>query len=202
MDATQPVTGAQLIVLSEHVDYWDQDGWKDPYSSHQFTDRQSGYVHSLGLATPYTPQMIVDGNVELKGSNADLTKAFEKEIKVPKISVQISSAAIDAQSQLKAHVEASGAEKHGGEVWIAVALDHAASQVSAGENSGKRIEHVAVVQQLKKVGKLEKGKSFIQDITLKLKPDADPKSLRVVAFIQEPAEGKVLGAASLRPSAQ
>ena len=198
MDANQPVNGAQLIVLSEHVDYWNQDGWKDPYSSAQFTERQAGYVHALNLPTPYTPQMIVDGYIELKGDSSTVQQTFEKEAKLPKISVRIASAEVDASSQLKVKVEAGGAEKHGGTVWIAVALDHAASQVSAGENSGKHLEHVAVVQELRKVGKVDKGKSFTQDVTLKLKPGVDPKNVRVIAFVQEPNEGKVLGAASVK----
>jgi hypothetical protein len=200
IDETQPVAGAQLIVLSEHVDYWDHDGWKDKYSSAQFTERQNGYVHAMNLQTAYTPQMVVDGYIELKGSSADIEQTFAKELKVAKIPVRITSAKIDAPSQLRVKIEADAPEKHGGAVWVAVALDHAASQVSAGENSGKQLQHVAVVEELRKVGKLDKGKPFSQDIAVKLKPDTDPKNLRIIAFIQESNEGKVLGATGVKVS--
>src|SRR5579871_2457916 len=200
MDETQPVAGAYLIVLSEHVDYWDHDGWKDKYSSAQFTDRQNGYVHALNLQTAYTPQMIVDGYVELKGNTSEIEQTFAKELKVPKIPIRIAAARIEAPSQLKIAVQADAPEKHGGTVWVAVALDHAASQVSAGENSGKQLQHVAVVEELRKVGKLDKGKPFSQDVAVKLKPDTDPKNLRIIAFIQESNEGKVLGATGVRVS--
>jgi hypothetical protein len=198
MDESQPVAGAQLIVLSEHVDYWDHDGWKDKYSSSQFTERQNGYVHAMNLQTAYTPQMVIDGYIELKGSSSDIEQSFAKELKVAKIPLRVASAKIEAPLQLKVKVEADAVEKRGGTVWVAVALDHAASQVSAGENSGKQLQHVAVVEDLRKVGKLDKGKPFSQDVAIKLKPDTDPKNLRIIAFIQESNEGKVLGATGVR----
>jgi hypothetical protein len=198
MDESQPVAGAQLIVLSEHVDYWDHDGWKDKYSSSQFTERQNGYVHAMNLQTAYTPQMVIDGYIELKGSSSDIEQTFAKELKVAKIPLRVASAKIEAPLQLKVKVEADAVEKRGGTVWVAVALDHAASQVSAGENSGKQLQHVAVVEDLRKVGKLDKGKPFSQDVAIKLKPDTDPKNLRIIAFIQESNEGKVLGATGVR----
>lgn len=88
MDATQPVPGAQLIVLSEHVDYWDHDGWKDPYSAAWATERQNEYVRDLRLETAYTPQFIVDGASEFGiGKETQAQEAFEKALARPKVSM-------------------------------------------------------------------------------------------------------------------
>jgi hypothetical protein len=58
LDRSQPVTNTQLVVLSEHVDYWNDIGWKDPYSSHEFSIRQGDYAHRFRLDSAYTPQMV------------------------------------------------------------------------------------------------------------------------------------------------
>ena len=199
MDATQPVPGAQIIVLSEHVDYWDHDGWKDPYSSRSLTERQSGYTHALALNTAYTPEMIVDGGFELKAnSNEQLIQALEKAASAAKVPVKIVWAKVDAKTPglLRAHIEADGtSEKHNADVLVAVALDHAESEVSRGENTGRHLAHVAVVQEIVKVGKLEKQKTFAQDVEIKLKPGTESANLRMVAFVQESAFGKIRGSA-------
>src|SRR6266852_4056831 len=69
LDSTQPVPGVHLIVLGEHVDYRDDLGWKDTYSSHAFTVRQQTYADRLRVASPYTPQVDVDGTLEFGGSD-------------------------------------------------------------------------------------------------------------------------------------
>src|ERR1700740_3305099 len=68
LDRSQPLRNVEMVVLSEHVDYWDDIGWKDPYSSHEFSIRQSDYAHRFRLDGAYTPQMVVDGDAQFVGS--------------------------------------------------------------------------------------------------------------------------------------
>src|SRR5712691_5496437 len=102
----QPIPGAEIIVLSEHVDYWNHVGWKDPYSASFYSERQSAYAKRFGLDSVYTPQMVVDGTSEFVGSNSGLAdKAFRKALGVPKLPVRLSSISADASNTLHAHLE-------------------------------------------------------------------------------------------------
>jgi hypothetical protein len=199
LDQLQPVAGGQLIVLSEHVDYWDHEGWKDPYSSSALTDRQAAYEQVLGLNSPYTPQLIVDGAHEIHLADPkQIEEVFQRAVATPKIQVRLDGVSIDpAHSDLLcAHVAADGGTgKSSANVYLAVALDHAESQVLRGENGGRHLVHTAVVDQIVKVGKFEMGKEFAQDVKVKLKPGVDLLNLRVIAFVQAPGPGKLLGAA-------
>jgi hypothetical protein len=202
LDQSQ-IPGAQLIVLSEHVDYWDHDGWKDPHSSHSLTDRQSVYADHFRLKTVYTPQIVVDGAAEFLGSNGPAAKqAIEKARDLEKLPVRISAISVENPGGLQAHVEADGLPESSrdrkAEMYVVVALNHAESQVAAGENKGRRISHVAVVQSLTKVGSVEKGKNFAKDVRIKLDSGTDPANLRLIAFVQESGQGRVLGAALQR----
>jgi hypothetical protein len=203
LDRTQPVAGAQLIVLSEHVDYWNHIGWTDPYSSHFFSDRQTAYSDRFGLASVYTPEMVVDGDAEFVGSDAHLAnQAVQKALSVPKVSVRISGLSLDTSKTLHTHIDTDAwtdsLKVRKADVYLVVALNHAESQVLRGENSGRRLTHVGVVQSLTKVGSIEAGKSFSQDVQVKLDPKTDLSNLRVVAFVQRPGQRQVLGAAQQR----
>jgi hypothetical protein len=199
LDQLQPVANAQLIVLSEHVDYWDHDGWKDPNSSAALTERQAAYERALGLSTSFTPQIIIDGTSEMRLADAKLVEiALQDAAATPKIPVRLDGVSVDPGNPglLRAHVVADPyTGKHSADVYLAVALDHVDTQVLRGENGGRHMTHTAVVQQIVKIGKLEKGQGFAQDVQVKLKPEIGRDNLRVIAFVQMPGPGKLLGAA-------
>src|SRR6202521_2208877 len=88
---TQPVRGADIIALEEHVDYWDRLGWKDPFSSEAATARQGEYGQAFGGRQVYTPQMIVDGHAQFVGSSESAAlRAIRTAAQLPKPDIQLS----------------------------------------------------------------------------------------------------------------
>lgn len=198
LDSTQPIAGAHLIVLEEHVDYWDDLGWKDPFSSHEFTLRQSGYAERLKVRAPYTPQIVVDGGVEVLGSDARRVEAvLESARSRPAIVVRLSGVKFE-NGKVHAHLETANLPSKA-EIYVGLALDRADTQVKRGENGGKHLEHVAVLESLHHEGKAQAGQAFTRDVILPA--ESSRVAYRVIAFIQEPDQGKIIGAAmeNLRP---
>ena len=194
---TQPISGVQLIVLSEHVDYWNHIGWKDPYSSQFFSQRQNTYAQRMGGGSVYTPQMIVDGTTEFVGSDrGQAQKAIEKSRAEEKLPVSLSNTSLTTGA-LHARVEIGALPEslhaRSADVYVAIALNHAESQVLRGENEGRRLQHVAIAKNVTKIGSVSKTKAFAQDANIKLEGNDDPANLRVIVFAQDPNSGKVLG---------
>jgi hypothetical protein len=193
LDAGQPLAGAELIVLSEHVDYWDHEGWKDPYSSAALTERQQGYVRVLALSGVYTPQLVLDGEAEVHPGDAQqVSEEFHKAAAKARLPVRIDDVRVaDGAVTGRVKVE-SGSSKHG-DVLVAVALDRTETDVLGGENDGHKLTNVGVVRTLVKIGRKEKGKAF--DGAFRMPVTAgEAGTLRVVALVQEGGLGPVVGA--------
>ena len=195
LDQPQSVPGAQIIVLSEHVDYWDHQGWVDRFSSALFTRRQETYSNRFGLNTIYTPQMVVDGDSEFVGSDErHAQSAIEHARSSQKINVAISDVRRDG-NDLVFSLAAGAPAKHDADAYLVLAQNHATSQVRDGENSGRTLRHVSVVRILTPVGELPHGQSMNKSVRVKLGSLASNPDLRLVVFIQERDAGRVLGAA-------
>lgn len=201
LDRTQPISGVDLIVLSEHVDYWNSQGWHDPASSGSVTERQSKYANKLHLESVYTPQLIVDGRSELLGSDADKLKTVvEAAARTEKAPLQVEALESSGKkSRIRISLQHWPAGESGrAELLVAVASNQMKSQVSAGENAGKLLTHVAVVRSLESLGNISVGTPLNRDVTIPLNSE-DLDAVRIVAFIQDTKSQQVLAVAQLRP---
>ena len=199
LDQNQPVPGAELIVLSEHVDYWDQLGWRDPFSSPQYTARQQEYASKFSRDGVYTPQLVVDGRFGFVGSDGrEAVSAIQQAIREPKIAIAIANVTRSA-NQVAAHIElpASTQNPKGGKavLYVAIADNKAESHVTRGENGGRNLVHVGVVRSLKQAGTVDLDTGFARDVAFSVAPGIGSNGLRFVAFIQDPRSGRVLGVA-------
>jgi len=192
----EPVPNADIIVLGEHVDYWDSLGWHDRFSSHQLTERQSTYAQRLHLDSPYTPQMVVDGTDQFVGNdNAHALRAIAQSARIPKLALTLSTPSLGG-SGLNLSVSSPHASTLPTADIVAVLIETTAStQVARGENGGRTLHHVSVVRSMQKIGTTGKLASPLF-FSFALPTDANIANLRVVVFAQEPGQGKVLGSAT------
>ncbi len=190
----QPIANVELIVLSEHVDYWNSLGWRDPYSSRAFSDRQSSYAERLA-ATVYTPQLLIDGQVQLVGSDQrEVTQAIGKVLQTAKRPITLHAARLGSSGGIRVEAN-SGAPA---DLYLAFAADHTRTEVLRGENGGHTLTHVAVVKSILKIGKWE-GTATSREIPIPSKLlTGQSGETRVVAILEDPQTGRILGAAQTR----
>src|SRR5215472_14756203 len=187
LDRSQPIAGAQIIVLSEHVDYWNHIGWADPYSSHAFSARQEQYARRFRTQGPYTPQMVVDGRSEFVGSDARAAEsAIRSATKYPKAAIRISE---DGPAVIDVAPLPPGTARKAA-VFATYAMDSGTQDVVRGENKGRRLDHVAIAKELKQIGTVDDRTEFKAQLPVE-------SGARLVVFVQESRNGPVWGTAML-----
>jgi len=192
LDAANDPQSPQVIVLSEHVDYWNSIGWKDPYSSAAFSERQGVYAQKFNLNSVYTPQMVVNGTAEFVGSDGREAKAKIAASGAHQAAVPVSLFAV-SPGIVRVEIEKAspGSISGSADVIVAVASNETSTQVTSGENGGRKLHHVAVVRTMKTVGEIRDGQHFSKEIDL----GKNSGGLRIVAWVQQQGQGRILGAA-------
>jgi len=200
---TQPVAGADIIALEEHVDYWDRLGWKDPFSSEAATDRQNDFGDAFGGAQIYTPQMIVDGRTQFVGSSdSDARRAIRAASQGQKPTVQLSW---ENDGTLAIHVDAlnvdaanNAAPRDSQQLFLVVAENLLHSDVKRGENAGRALEHNGVVRQLLPIGKIDTPSvPFYSTVAVHAAREWNRANLRAVVFVQERRSRHIIAAAAI-----
>ena len=201
----QPLPGVDLIVLEEHVDYWNKYGWFDSFSSSDWTARQVQYVGKLGNGNPYTPEMVIDGEAQFPGTDMKKAQAaVDTAMASPETNVTIGDAKVDPKDEGDFKVSVGpvqgGSAGDVAEVWLAVTEDGLHSDVKAGENAGHTLYHAAVVRYLHKIGVAQAAgaTAFTGDARVKFKSNWNHANVNIVAFVQERKSRKILGAAATK----
>jgi hypothetical protein len=206
LDKTQPVEGAEVIPLAMHVDYWNHLGWADPFSAHEFSERQGEYAAAYKKDGVYTPQMIVDGVKEFPGGNESgalesvAAAAHEKKAEVTIAHLPKRDEGDDVVG-LSIELDKFPKQTEGDPVYVLLAVTESglSSNVARGENSGRRLTHVGVVRVLDQLGILPEAVGpFKVETGIQIKKDWRRENLRAVVFAQERGTRRVLAAASFK----
>lgn len=187
--------GQSIVGISEHVTYWNGQGWSDPFSSEANTQRQNDYNDRFHLESVFTPQMVINGTEQIVGSDrAAFLQAIEKEDQQrPRLSLHIVSLSADG-NKLSIGYSASGElPPHGADLIAALVDDSDQSNVHGGENSGQTLAHVSVARSLVRVAKLEATGEKTVQVRLPSSFQGTPKH-HLILFVQTRGNGRVLAA--------
>lgn len=170
-----------VLALGYHVDYWDYIGWRDPYASALFTERQRAYATFFDLRYVYTPQMIVNGQVETSGNRrGQVLDALAAPMHKPEVRFKQQGSDL---------VLNGGSEGTFDVMWVAyVPQDH--TKVLRGENRGRVLTNYHSVLRLEKRGTWTGGEARFSEPDFS---DLDQRVQRAI-FLQNRATGQILGA--------
>lgn len=178
-----------VYVLSYHVDYWDDLGWKDIFSNAVYTKLQRDYAKVFKLSSVYTPQIVINGTEQFVGSdesklNAVVAKNLQQ---LSNIKLVIGAKMINEKIAVNYATNSANAK-----LKVALIQLSADDKIQRGENSGATLHHVNIVRDLQTVPALSNGK-----LMLNIPAGLNIKNCRVIAFTQDIDDNKITAAAEI-----
>src|SRR6266446_2659122 len=190
----------QVVPLALHVDYWDYIGWKDPFAKGEFSMRQRKLAQMKRPVIVYTPQVLVQGQDFRRWASGAFTEEVARiNSRAARARIALTIRAVEPKA-IRAELVAQlfdPAEQKNAAVYLAAYENRLASEVSAGENRGRRLEHDFVVREW--IGPIGFGKDLKleEKRALPLAPGAESTHSGVAAFVQNRSTGDVLQALML-----
>jgi hypothetical protein len=178
----------RVIPLTFHVDYWDRLGWRDPFSSPEWSRRQYVYERALRVSSAYTPQVVVGGARQFVGSNRPALEETLVALSRRKPAGEVTVAGTRQGAKATIHVNAKGS----GDLVLVVFDSTAPTPIYGGENGGRTIPNDATVRRLVRAGTLAGG---VLDRMITVDVDPSWREPGVAAFLQDP-ETLAIGAAA------
>ena len=214
LDAEQPIAGAELVVLAEHVETFNGLGWRDAFALPLFAERQRDYARLIGggmfvprsilrsmggdrvdkspnPAEIYTPEIVIDGAFGFAGSDwGDAQKSVRDALSLgEKGVIRVETQRVGRDTRVTMRME----HPPDGILFLAIAHEAAVSRVSSGMNAGLTLSHVAVVYTLREIGGMTAAVSgFERSVAEKIQPES-----RIVVLVAKPPDRNVDDAVTL-----
>lgn len=197
--------GLAIYCLAFHVDYWNQLGWKDPFSAAAYSSRQKSYARVMRSPQIYTPQMIVNGTEEFVGSDRSRAEHLINAALSRGGSVGVNLKAMrdgrDGQDSTRMGTvtatrvtySVTGAGKDA-VLHVAAVEGGLVSSVSRGENAGHVLRHENVVRAFSTVS-LENRLDGTVNLALPQGTVAEHTS--IIGYVQDASTMAILGAAAI-----
>lgn len=195
LDRRQIESGQFVVAISEHVDYWNQLGWADPFSDRSYSERQNQYGERFHLDSVYTPQMVINGERQVNGSlRSAVLQAIRDTDHGNSVNLQISSAQWSGNELDLAFTVSGALPSSGVDIFAVIADDADSSSVSRGENSGHTLSHVSVARNLVRITSLRQP--GMQKGRIPLSTHVPRTKMHLILFAQTRGLGPVIGIAT------
>jgi hypothetical protein len=180
---------SNVIPLSFHVDYWDNLGWKDAFSNASYTERQKHYAEQLHLESIYTPQLIINGQYEMVGSDRQKAEGFIKKVQEEKPVAEIKIGSVkEEKQQLDISCRLEGNFKNSNLI-AALVQKRAERKIGAGENKGALLTHTNVVRSF-----AENNTAPEMYFKMEIPPDLKDGEWKLILYTQTKTDLKITGA--------
>jgi hypothetical protein len=173
----KPGLWSDFVPVAFHVDYWDRLGWRDKWSSKQYSDRQRDYAAAWDSDTIYTPEFVINGKEwhnwfemrgapQMSGNKTGVLKAASEDTRHWQvIFMPVTAAAI------------------GFDVNAALLISGLGSDVRGGENSGRHLQHDFAVLKLIRQPLAAKDNLYQADFVISAGPNAAEDNLALAVWI-------------------
>jgi hypothetical protein len=182
--------GEQLYILTYHVDYWNNLGWKDKFSDADYSKRQRKYAGWLGPGEIYTPQIIVNGKTEFVGSDRGALQGAITEglqgaaTKTLILKDNVANGRVNIDYQTNSALAQS-------DLVIALVQKAGQSNVGRGENAGHILTHVQIVRKLA----IEPLRKESGQLSIDLPADHNTGEWELIGMVQNRMNGTIVSAA-------
>jgi len=168
-----------FVPVAFHIDYWDRLGWRDPWSSSRFSDRQRALAKRWHSDAIYTPAAVLNG-VEWRDWNEHQKGPEPSSLKVGYLTVTSTDT-----NHWQGGFIAAGAKTGSFELHAALLIGHVNSNVKAGENQGRRLRHDFVATSLEEVPLLGDGAGARGEFTVVVPKTAPGQTLAIAAWVTQ-----------------